>query len=258
MMNTKNAPVIALAVTKGGTGKTSTAAALAQAARMHDKTVLAIDMDPQANLSAILGADIQRPGAYEVLSGSYAARDAIQATAQGIDIMAGKLDLSAIEPKRGGAFRLRDALEPIRSGYDLIVIDTPPAAGELTYNAMYAADALLAPIEADTNGLQGIYNLATLADQMQGKGTAPAIRGTVITRYDGRALINQHMKDVITARGLETGFPVWGTIRQGVAVRESQAMRENLFTYAKRSRPAADYRQLYETIMQKLEKAEHE
>ena len=257
-MKTKKAPVITLAVTKGGTGKTSTAAAIAQAARMHEKKVLVIDMDPQANLSAILGADIRKPGAYEVLSGLYAARDAIQATRQGINIMAGKLDLSAITPKRGGAFRLREALEPIRAEYDLVIIDTPPAAGELTYNAMFASDAIIAPVEADTNGLQGIYNLAALADQMQGKGTAPAIRAAIITRYDGRPSINKHMHEVITQKGQETGFPVLGTIRQGVAVRESQAMRENLFTYAKRSRPAADYMALYETLMRRLEKAENE
>ena len=85
--------IITAAVIKGGTGKTTTAAALAQAAVQAGKKVLAVDLDPQANLSFFIGADQNAPGSYQLLHGTDAAQ-LIQTTDQGIDAIAASPDLA--------------------------------------------------------------------------------------------------------------------------------------------------------------------
>ena len=131
--------IITIAVQKGGTGKTTTAAALAQAAAYKGRRALAIDLDPQGNLSVTLAAQMipEAGNSYNLLMGLPAA-DLIQTTEQGIDVIPACLDLATISSGKGSARRLQRALEPIKNNYDLIVIDTPTAA-ELQYNALQAA-----------------------------------------------------------------------------------------------------------------------
>lgn len=241
--------IIALAVVKGGTGKTTTAAALAQAAAADGKRVLAIDLDPQANLTFTLAADPHRPGAYQLLHGEPAAK-VIQRTAQGLDVIAATPDLATERTAPASAKRLQSALDPIKKGYDLIVIDTPPTMGEMTYNALQAATGLLVPLESDPNSLQGLYQIIDIAQQIQHSNPGLEICGVVLTRFDSRAKINRYMQEVIEEHGQETGAPFLMGIRPGVAIREAQAMQQSLFDYAPRSNPAQDYKKLYEMIME--------
>ena len=157
--------IITIANQKGGTAKSTTAAALAQAAAHRGRRTLAIDLDPQGNLSFFLAADVTRAGAFEVLEGQPAA-EAIQPAAGGADVIPASWNLQTISSSRGSARRLRAALEPIRAGYDLIIIDTPPTAGELQYNALMAATDLLIPLQADIVGLQGLYQMTDTARQI--------------------------------------------------------------------------------------------
>lgn len=241
--------IIATAVVKGGTGKTTTAAALAQAAAADGKRVLAIDLDPQSNLTFTLAADPHRPGAYQLLHGEPAAK-VIQRTAQGLDVIAATPDLATERTAPASAKRLQAALGPIKKGYDLIVIDTPPTMGEMTYNALQAATGLLVPLESDPNSLQGLYQIVDIAKQIQHSNPGLEICGVVLTRFDGRAKINRYMQEVIEEHGQETGAPFLMGIRPGVAIREAQAMQQSLFDYAPRSNPAQDYKKLYEMIME--------
>lgn len=241
--------IIATAVVKGGTGKTTTAAALAQAAAADGKRVLAIDLDPQSNLTFTLAADPHRPGAYQLLHGEPAAK-VIQRTAQGLDVIAATPDLATERTAPASAKRLQAALDPIKKGYDLIVIDTPPTMGEMTYNALQAATGLLVPLESDPNSLQGLYQIVDIAKQIQHSNPGLEICGVVLTRFDGRAKINRYMQEVIEEHGQETGAPFLMGIRPGVAIREAQAMQQSLFDYAPRSNPAQDYKKLYEMIME--------
>lgn len=241
--------IIATAVVKGGTGKTTTAAALAQAAAADGKRVLAIDLDPQSNLTFTLAADPHRPGAYQLLHGEPAAK-VIQRTAQGLDVIAATPDLATERTAPASAKRLQAALDPIKKGYDLIVIDTPPTMGEMTYNALQAATGLLVPLESDPNSLQGLYQIVDIAKQIQHSNPGLTICGVVLTRFDGRAKINRYMQEVIEEHGQETGAPFLMGIRPGVAIREAQAMQQSLFDYAPRSNPAQDYKKLYEMIME--------
>lgn len=238
--------IITAAIIKGGSGKTTTCAALAQAAAAAGKKVLAVDLDPQASFTATLGADQNRPGAVELLHGGEPS-ELIQHTAQKIDTISAAPDLAAETTKTGSAWRLCRILDAIK-GYDLMIVDTPPTLGELTYNGLMAATGLIIPLEADTFGLQGLYQICDIAHQMQRNGARLQILGSVITRYDGRSKINRYWHDAIATQGAEAGAPLLAEIRPGVAVKEAQALQRSLFDYAPKSKPAQDYLALYKRL----------
>lgn len=239
--------IITTAVIKGGTGKTSTAAAIAQAAVKDGKTALVIDLDPQANLSFCLGADLNTAGSYQLLNGA-TPQEAIQQTPQGIFCSIGSPNLAEEKTTPASALRLKNILEPIKSKFDFIIIDTPPQLGELTYNAIYASDIILIPLEADNYSLQGFYQLINIADILSEKIENKQEYRTVITRYDGRPNINKFYKNAIEKAGKEYGAPLIGTIRKGVAVPESQAFCASIFEDNPKSKPALDYWALYEKL----------
>ncbi len=241
--------IITTAVIKGGAGKTSTCAALAQAAAKAGKKVLAIDLDPQANLSFFIGADQNRPGSYQLLHGADPA-PLIQATEQGIDAISASPDLATEKTTPASAKRLQAAIEPLKEDYDFIFIDCPPQIGELTFNALQAATGLLIPLESDGSSLQGLYQITDIAHQMQRSNPDLSIIGVILTRYDARAKINRFWRDAIAERGEEIGAPLLIGIRPGVAIREAQAMQQSLFDYAARSNPAQDYQKLFDLIQE--------
>ena len=239
--------IITAAVIKGGTGKTTTCAALAQAAAAEGYSVLAIDLDPQANLSFFIGADQSAPGSYELLHKTPAAQ-LIQTTEQGIDAITGGPDLATERTGPASAKRLQEALEPIKGRYDFIFIDTPPQMGELTFNALQAATGLLIPLESDNGNIQGLYRITDIAHQMQRSNPQLKILGTILTRYDPRPKINRYLRDAIEERGQETGAPLLMAIRPGIAIREAQGLQLSLFDYAPKSKPAQDYKELFAII----------
>ena len=117
--------VLAVAIQKGGTGKTTTAAVLAQAAAHKGKKVLAIDLDPQGNLTFALGGSGTGGSSFDLLQGT-AAADVIQ-QCSGIDVIAANWGLSTIASGKGSARRLQAAIEPIKNNYDLIINIANPA-----------------------------------------------------------------------------------------------------------------------------------
>lgn len=238
--------IITTATIKGGAGKSTTAAALAQAAIANKRKVLCIDLDPQANLSAYIGADPNQPGAYQLLAGADPA-EVIQHTAQNIDAIAASKDLATIQTTTGSAKRLQKALANV-AGYSFIIIDTPPTMGELTYNALQASTGLLIPAITDSGSLQGLYQITDIAKHIQRSNAALSIIGTVITDYSSRENYNRYMRDVLEEKGREVGAPLIATIRRGIAIREAQGFQESLFNLSPRSNPAADYMNLYKTI----------
>lgn len=239
--------ILTIANQKGGTAKSTTAAALAQAAAHKGRRVLAIDLDPQGNLSFFLAADVARAGAFEVLDGQPAA-DAIQATAGGLDVIPASWNLQTITSSRGSARRLKAALKPVAGRYDLIIIDTPPTAGELQYNALMAADSLIIPLQADIVGLQGLYQMTDTARQIQQSNPDLTITGYILTRSGGRSTLARQLADTIQAQAQEMGIPFLKAIREAVAIREAQTLQRSLYEYAPRSKPAADYLELLDTI----------
>lgn len=241
--------IITIATIKGGTGKTTTAAALAQAGAAAGHKILAVDIDPQANLSQVLAADPNQPGSYQLLHEGDI-RQLIQHTRQGIDVISGSPDLSVERTTPASGKRLAAALEPIKAEYDLLIIDTPPSIGELTFNGLMAAEGLLIPLEADPASLQGLYQIADIAHQMQRGNPDLRILGSILTRYDKRPRINRQYYKAIAQVGEELGAPLLQAIRPGIAIREAQALQQSIYEYAPASKPAEDYKKLYQLIIQ--------
>ena len=244
--------IITAAVIKGGTGKTTTCTALAQAAVKAGKKVLAIDLDPQANFTNAIGADQTRPGSYQLLNGT-PAEQLIQQTPQGIAAISASPDLATVKTTPASAKRLQKALEPLHGVFDVCFIDVPPMLGELLYNALQASTGLIIPLETDTNSLQGLYHITDIANQMQHSNPDLKIIGVILTRYDNRPKINRFLQSEIEAKGQEVGAPYLMAIRSGIAVREAMAMQQSLFDYAPHSKPATDYERLYKKIMEEDE-----
>lgn len=240
--------IITIANQKGGTGKSTTAAALAQAAAAEGKKTLAIDLDPQGNLSFSLAADPQRGTSFELLEGKPAAQ-LVQHSSTGPDVIAADLQNISITSSRGSARRLQKALQPIRSEYDFIIIDTPPTPGELQYNALQVATGLVIPLQAEIYSLQGLYLIAEAADSFRESNPDLTVSGIVITRHNDRSSLARQMKENIVTEAAGLNIPYLGAIREAVAIREAQALQLNLYEYAPKSKPALDYLEVYRKLI---------
>lgn len=240
--------IYTIATQKGGTGKTTTTAVLAQAAAHKRKKALAIDLDPQGNLTYCLAADNAAPGSYDLLHGADIA-DVIQTTAQGIDVITANKALQTETSGQGTARRLQKALEPIKDDYSIIVIDTPATAGELQYNALQAADRLLIPLEADAYNLQSLEQITADAKQIQDSNPHLKIAGVILTKYDNRPVIYRQLREMLIQNAKAQGLVYLGETRKAIAVKEAAALQLSLFDYAPKSKPAADYLKIYNKLM---------
>ncbi len=241
--------VLAVAIQKGGTGKTTTAAVLAQAAAHTGKKVLAIDLDPQGNLTFAAGADTSKGGSSYDLLHDTPAKDIIQTLQQGFDIIPASWNLATETTSKGSATRLKAALEPIKGRYDLIIIDTPPTAGELQYNALFAATGLIIPLEADIYSLKSLYQITDTAKQIMQTNKHLSIKGFIITQLDSRSTIAKQMQENVIIAANKNNIPYLGSIRTGVAIKEAAALQKNLYDYAPKSNPAKDYLSLLEQLI---------
>jgi chromosome partitioning protein len=203
--------VLAIANQKGGVGKTTTAINLGTALAAIGEQVLIIDLDPQGNASTGLGIDRRnrRHSTYDVLMGEATLRDTVLATAvPRLSIAPSTLDLSGLElevsQERDRAFRLRRALEPLRSGtanvsdFSYVLIDCPPSLNLLTINAMAAADAILVPLQCEFFALEGLSQLLQTVQSVRSSLNPDLIiHGIVLTMHDARNnLSNQVVADV--------------------------------------------------------------
>ena len=237
--------IYTVAVNKGGTGKTTTAAALAWAAASQGQKVLAIDLDTQGNFSLTMGADTKAGGVVDFLEG----REVVQSIAPGVDMIAASWEAATMQSSKGSARRLQNALAPMRGRYDLAIIDTPPTAGELLYNALQACNGLIIPLFADVYCIQSLYQITTTAAQFKQSNPGLMIKGFILTQTK-RGTIYKQMQDTITAKAAQMGVPFLGSVRQGVAISEAAALQKSLFEYAPESNPAKDYLEIYKKIME--------
>lgn len=242
--------IITLAMQKGGTGKTTSTAVIAQAAARRKCKVLAIDLDPQQNLTSALGVADDGPGdAYNLLMGARAADQIHKSNQANIDIIPGSAALSTISGGPGSARRLQEAARPISALYDVILIDTPPTAGVLQYNALQAADRLIIPINADGYSADGLYTIIDNARQIQKSNPALKIAGILYTRYDPNSEYDRQLfREIINTFCRGTGVPYLGTIRTTDKVKEAARDQVSLYTHAPRCTAAADYMDIFSEV----------
>lgn len=238
---------IAVTIQKGGTCKTTTAAALAAGLSLHGKKVLSIDLDPQGDLSFAFATHPEVPSSMDVLYGHTKAEEAVQHTAQG-DIIAAAPALSGADLKLAssadGARKLKEALGPVKRKYDYIVIDTPPALGALTVNALSAADDIIIPAQANVFSLKAIRQLAATIEAVRNT-TNPTlvISGILLCKYDRRPIIQRDNANALKNEAIRLHTKLFNSrIRNCTAVQEAQLVQENIFTYAPKSHAAEDYR----------------
>ncbi len=242
------ATVIVVTNQKGGVGKTTTCAALTGIFRALDKRVLAIDMDPQGNLSFSLGADDDGYTIHDVMTGGCDIRDAVKTTPI-CDVITSNILLSGSElelTNERREFILKDILKIVKYSYDYVIIDTPPALSILTINAYTAADDLIIPMTPEILSLQGIAQLKdTILAVKKYYNKRLNIRGILLTKYVKRQQLASEVEEMVEIVAEQLHTQVLDTkISVSVAVAEAPAHQEVITTYSPGCRAAKDYMQL--------------
>jgi chromosome partitioning protein len=251
--------IIAVTNQKGGVGKTTTAINLSACISEKGKKVLAIDMDPQGNMTSGLGVDknAQEHTMYELILGESKIEDCIIHDAlENLDIITANVNLSAVEIELIGVeqkeYIVREAVNKIKDNYDFIIIDCPPSLNMLTINALTAADTVLVPIQCEYYALEGLSQLIqTISLVKERLNDKLEIEGVVFTMYDARTNLSlevvENVKDNLEQNIYKTIIP--RNIR--LAEAPSHGMPVNL--YDTKSTGAESYRLLADEVIHRGE-----
>ncbi|MDD2956475.1 MAG: ParA family protein [Oscillospiraceae bacterium] len=252
--------IIAIAQQKGGTGKSTTAQAIGAGLSHRGQRVLFVDLDPQGNLTYVLGADQSKATALDVLTGKVTAYKAAQAMNAGelpgmtaAAVIPGSPYLAGADATitgTGREYRLAEALKTVTGAFDVCIVDTPPALGILTVNALTAADDVIIPCLADVFSIQALGQIAdTVAGIKANCNPRLKISGILLTRYTPRQNLTKDTADILGDAARKIGTRLFNTrIRETVSLREAQAMGKDIFSYNPRSAGAEDYNALIEEI----------
>jgi chromosome partitioning protein len=244
--------VISISNHKGGVGKTTSAINIGAGLNLLKKKVLLIDLDPQANLTQSLGLINQERNIYGALKGEYKL-EPIEIL-KGLDIIPSTLDLSGAEielsSEPGREYILKELIEPLRSSYDFIIIDSPPSLGLLTINSFTASDEILIPLQAQYLALQGLAKLVEVVDKIKGRlNKGLKVGGVFITQYDNRKVLNRDVVETIQAHFKDEVFNT--KIRDNIALAEAPAQGLDIFRYNSKTYGAEDYLALSKEILKR-------
>lgn len=239
--------VIAITNQKGGVGKSTTANAIGAGLHAKGYKVLFIDLDAQGSLSYCCNVYGATPTSLDVLIGKATIKEAVKETPQG-DIIPASVYLSNYE---GNVTDLKKALSPILKQYDYIIIDTPPALGKVTLNALTASNSIIVPVQADIFSLQGLAQLTQTVNFVKSKTNKGLfIKGLVLTRYNGRAVLSKELAAMLEETANKIGTKIYNAkIRECMAIKEALAYKQDIFTYSPKSNGSLDYTGLVDEII---------
>ena len=251
--------VLAIANQKGGVGKTTTSINLSAALAIKKKKTLLIDLDPQSNTSiAFFKPDEIQSTMFDIFSEHPVemAKVIRPTKAPNLFVAPARLALARLEQQLAGQFdapfKLKDAIAPVLKDFDYIVMDTPPALGILTVNALVASTHLLVPIQAAYFAIEGTDDLLETYGRIRARPN-PALKmlGVVITLFDKRTNISRDTHEQIRSVFGEALFKT--RISKNVRLEESPAYKETVFTYAPKSSGADEYRRLAQEVLHRVE-----
>lgn len=251
--------IIAIANQKGGVGKTTTAINLSACLAEKGQKVLAIDMDPQGNMTSGLGVDKDEAEKtiYDMIIGQAGIEEVIQKDVMGnLDILPTNIDLSAAEIELIGVenkeFIVQKEAHKIRDRYDFVVIDCPPSLSMLTINAMTTADSVLVPIQCEYYALEGLSQLIHTVELVKERlNPVIEIEGVVFTMYDARTNLSlqvvENVKDNLEQNIYKTIIP------RNIRLAEAPSYGMPINKYDPKSAGAESYMRLADEVIHKGE-----
>ena len=251
--------IIVTANQKGGVGKTTTAINLSACLAKCGRKVLAVDTDPQGNMTSGLGVNKHtiESSVYQMMLGeSDFFSTVVRNVYEGVDLIPSSVDLAAVEIElnyeENKEFILRDLLRPVADLYDYVIVDCPPSLNLLTLNALTAADSVMVPIQCEYYALEGLSQLIhtiTLVKERLNPGLS--IDGIVFTMYDGRTNLSQqvveNVKENLTQHIYDT------LITRNIRLAEAPSYGMPICEYDPSSSGAANYMKLAQEVIQKTE-----
>lgn len=241
---------IAIALSKGGVGKTTTAVNLAAGLARAGHRVLLVDMDTQGQSAQALGL---RPevGLGEVVMDNLPLQQAILTAREGISLVAGGRSLAGLKrviarKEFGGERTLAESLAPLEGRYNLALVDTAPAWDSLTVNALFYASEVLIPVALEVMALQGMIEFTRSIASLQEYHPSLSLRYVLPTFMDRRV---KKSAEILTQLQGHFADLVCDPIRYNVRLSEAPGHGQSIFEYAPRSAGAQDYQRLTERIM---------